>query len=280
VVSLPQLKALGMGERAVQKRATAGRLHRIHRGVYAVGRAHLDARGRRMGAVLAGGPGAAISHRTSADEIGFLRTASARVEVTVTGRGGRNRDGITFHRSPTLRPEDCAIVTGIPCTNTARTLLDLADVVSAARLAQAIEGAERLRVLDARAIEAVLGRATGREAATRLRDALVAYTGKPPPPTRRELERRAFEVFRGAGLPRPDVNVLVETAQGPYEVDFCWPDRRLIVEADSFEFHRSRRAFEADRRRDQLMRARGWTTVRITWRQLNERPTEVIAAVA
>lgn len=87
-------------------------------------------------------------------------------------------------------------------------------------------------------------------------------------------------MFAHAGLPRPDVNVFVPTEEGPFEVDFCWPDRRLIVEADSFEFHGTRAAFEDDRRRDQLLRARGWTPVRITWRQLNERPKEVVAAVA
>jgi very-short-patch-repair endonuclease len=75
------------------------------------------------------------------------------------------------------------------------------------------------------------------------------------------------------------VNVLVDTAAEAFEVDFCWPERRLIVEADSFEFHGTRAAFERDRRRDQLLRRAGWTPVRITWRQLNERPEEVVAAV-
>jgi hypothetical protein len=232
-----------------------------------------------MAAVLAAGPDAGISHRTAADALAILRSASARIEVIVRGRGGRERKGVTFHRSPTLRPEDITTAEGIPCTNTARTLLDLADVVSARRLADAIEGAERLRVLDGWAIEAVLERAGRRPAAAKLRKALAAYIGAPPPPTRRELERRAFEVFAEAGVPRPDVNVLVETAGGPFEVDFCWPDRKLIVEADSYEFHGTRAAFERDRRRDQLLRRAGWTAVRITWRQLSERPAEVIEAV-
>jgi very-short-patch-repair endonuclease len=74
--------------------------------------------------------------------------------------------------------------------------------------------------------------------------------------------------------------VFVDTDDGPLEFDFCWPDRRLIVEADSFAWHRTRRAFENDRRRDQLLRKSGWTPVRITWRQIHERPAEVIAAVA
>jgi Protein of unknown function (DUF559) len=98
-------------------------------------------------------------------------------------------------------------------------------------------------------------------------------------PARSELERRALELFGRAGLPLPRVNSIVPTNEGPLEVDFCWPDRRLVAEADGFEFHGTRAAFERDRRRDQLLRMTGRTTVRITWRQLNDAPHEVVAAV-
>jgi very-short-patch-repair endonuclease len=74
--------------------------------------------------------------------------------------------------------------------------------------------------------------------------------------------------------------VFVDTPSERLEVDFCWPDRRLIVEADSWDFHKTRAAFERDRRRDLLLTAAGWTVLRITWRQLTTRPQEVIAALA
>lgn len=278
VVSLSQLVDLGLPASTVRARAAAGRLHRVHRGVYAVGRARLDMWGRRMAAVLAAGAGAGMSHRTAADGLLILRNASAPIEVTVPGRGARTRPGIHFHRSP-LPPEDLTEVEGIPCTTPARTLLDLAAVVDATQLANAIENTERLGLFDKGELERVIERAPGRPAATRLRVALAAYIDAPPPPTRKELERTAFTVFARAGLPKPAVNVLVHTAAGPLEVDFCWADRRLIVEMDSFEFHGTRAAFERDRRRDLLLRASGWATLRITWRQLSERPAEVIAAV-
>jgi len=166
----------------------------------------------------------------------------------------------------------------IPCTTVARTLLDLAAVVSASELARAIEAAEKHRIYDGSEVEAVLARAVGHRGSGRLRAALAAYAGEPPP-TRQELERRAFEVFSMAGLPRPGVNILVDTARERLEVDFCWPDRRLIVEADSWEFHGTRAAFERDRRRDQLLAAAGWRVVRVTWRQLRWAPAEVIAAI-
>jgi hypothetical protein len=278
VVSIGQLVEQGLSADAVHKRAAAGRLHRVHHGVYAVGRARLDGCGRRMAAVLACGPGAVLSHRTAADALRLLPSGSAAIEVTIPTRSGRSRPGMTIHRSPCLRPDDCAKSDGIPCTSPARTLLDLADVVDAAGLARAIEAAERLRLFDGPEVEAVLARTGGRTASRRLRTALAAYGGDPHP-TRSELERRALELFERAGAPRPAINTLIGTREGPLEVDFCWPDRRLIVEADGFEFHRTQAAFERDRRRDQLLRAAGWTPVRITWRQVNERPEEVIAAV-
>ena len=160
----------------------------------------------------------------------------------------------------------------------ARTLLDLTDVFSVERLARAIEAADRMRMLDGMSIEGTLTRAGGRPAAGRLRAGLAAYTGEAAP-VRSELERRALELFTHAGLPRPRVNTLVPTAEGPLEVDFCWPDRRLVVEADSYEFHGTPAAFERDRRRDQLLKAAGWERLRITWRQVNEHPQQVIEAM-
>jgi predicted transcriptional regulator of viral defense system len=276
VVSLGQLERLGLSPRAVRNRVATGRLHRVHRGVYAVGRARLSVHGRRMAAVLACGPGAVLSHRTAAAALGLQR-AGARIEVTVPSRSARRRSGLIVHRSPGLHPEDTTTVNGIPCTTTARTLLDLAAVASATELARAIEAAERLRLFDLHAVEAQLERAPGHPGAARLRAALVAYSE--PPPSREEFERLGFEVLARTPLGRPLVNTLIDTAEEQLEVDFCWPDRRLIVEADSWEFHKTRAAFERDRRRDLLLRAAGWTVIRITWRQLTQRPHEVIAAI-
>jgi Transcriptional regulator, AbiEi antitoxin/Protein of unknown function (DUF559) len=277
VVSLGQLVALGLAPSTVRDRAAAGRLHRIHRGVYAVGRASLDARGRRMAAVLACGPGAVLSHRTAADAWGIAPRASARIEVSIPTRAKRTRPGITVHRSPRLRPKDMTTVEGIPCTTVARTLLDMAAVVSVQTLVRAIESSERLRLFDGREVHDVLEWATGTPAARRLKAGLEACESEPPP-TRLEFERIAFDVFNRSVLGRPLVNHLVETAEEALEVDFCWPDRRLVVEADSWDFHRTRAAFERDRRRDQLLTAAGWMVIRVTWRQLRDAPRRVLAA--
>jgi hypothetical protein len=231
-----------------------------------------------MAAVLASGPGAVISHRTAADALQILPYAGAAIDVSIPSRSWRPLAGITLHRSLGLCAEDCTKCDDIPCTTPARTLLDLADIVPAWRLERAIEAAERLGIYDHRAVIDVIKRAHGRPAAQRLSSVLAAYEA--PPSTKTELERRALELFDRAGLPQPQVNKLVETADGPLEVDFLWPDRKLVVEADSFEWHRSRAAFEEDRRRDQLLHAAGYAVVRVTWRQLCDAPADVIAAVA
>lgn len=277
VIALAQLAAEGLAPGAVRMRAAAGRLHRVHSGVYAVGRARLGSGGRRMAAVLACGERAVVSHLTAADQLGLVRSASATLHVTVPARSGRRRPGIVIHRSSTLVRADRIEVDGIPCTSAARTLLDLADTLGPRQLARAVEEAERLKAIDLSALAKLIRRSAGRAAAPRLEAALRDYTD--PAPTRGELERAAHALFMRAGLPIPRCNTPVPTAEGPLEVDFLWADRRLIVEADSYAWHSSRRAFEWDRRRDQVLRAEGWTVLRVTWRQIKRDANAVIGTL-
>src|SRR5215210_3216599 len=128
VVALRQLGSLGLSDSAVRRR-TGRLLHRVHRGVYAVGSRRLSASGRRMAAVLACGPEAVLSHRDAAAHYGLRPDNRKVVEVTVPRRSARARPGIDAHVSRTLGPEDVACVDGIPCMSVARTLLDLGDVV-------------------------------------------------------------------------------------------------------------------------------------------------------
>jgi very-short-patch-repair endonuclease len=65
---------------------------------------------------------------------------------------------------------------------------------------------------------------------------------------------------------------------GPYEVDFLWRERSVIVETDSWRHHGDRPAFERDRARDADLQSRGFRVLRFTYRQVNER-TPVVAAL-
>jgi very-short-patch-repair endonuclease len=97
---------------------------------------------------------------------------------------------------------------------------------------------------------------------------------------RSELERLLLRICRAAGLPEPAVNrwiVMPDVAAGGFEVDFCWPRQRLIVETDSRAHHDTDRAFENDPHRDRLLTMAGWRVVRFTYRDLTERRAEVAA---
>jgi predicted transcriptional regulator of viral defense system len=279
VVSLPQLQFLGLSPRAVRDRVATGRLTRIHRGVYAVGHARLTQRGRWMAAVLAYGPKARLSHRSSAALHGIRPDNRPKIDVTFAGPSARSRPGIDVHRSTTLEPADLATIDGIPCTSLARTLLDLAEVVSERAVERAINEAEVLRTFDLRAVEEVLSRAAGRRGAAVLNRVLADYDG--PTMTDRELEERFFGLCRQASVPQPEVNGWVSLEKGiAYKVDFLWRAERLGIETDGWGSHGTRQAFESDRRRDRLLSLAGWTVVRFTWRDVERRPLEVTETLA
>ena len=273
VVARRQLEALGFTAPGIKHRVACGRLHPVHRGVYAVGHASLAPRGWQLAAVLACGAGALLSHRSAAALWGLLPTARPLMDVT-SGRSRRGGRGIALHRVRRLDPSDRAKRDGIPVTSVARTLLDLADVVPPTLLERAFEEAERLSLLDACAIAAACDRGVGRRGVTRLR-ALVTAHRPPVALIRSELERRFVGLCRRARLPLPAMNVVV----AGLEVDAVWPDRRLVVELDGHAFHRTTAAFERDRERDATLALAGFRVVRFTYRRLDTEPEAVAGIV-
>src|ERR1700760_2479661 len=126
VVSVEQLRDAGFDEAAVRRRVGAGRLHRLHRGVYAVGHRSLSWRGRWPAAVLAVGDGAVLSHSSAVALWEFLRPIQGPVHVTVdAARRPKSRAGIVVHRSRMLTMKDVTRRHGIAVTTPARTIGDL-----------------------------------------------------------------------------------------------------------------------------------------------------------
>lgn len=274
VVALGQLERMGLSARAVSARVQRARLHRLHRGVYAVGHRRLTARGTVMAAVLAAGPDAVASHWDAAALWDLSHFRDGRVHVTVESRAGRTRrPGLVIHRAA-LHPDDRAELDAIPATSISRTLLDLAALTSADQLRRLYARTERLELLDTLSLTALLDRSNGRRGTARLR-ALLSEDVTPDAHADSELEHRFLDLIRAAGLPAPQTNVLVEGLV----VDAVWPDARLVVELDGFEFHRERDAFERDRARDASLKRAGYEVVRFTWRQLCNEPGWVVATV-
>jgi len=283
VISLDQLRALGISRSAAQDRAYSGRLHRIHHSVYSlVPLALLGRNGRFMAAVLACGPHAALSYRCAAALHEIRATARANIDVTIPGRSPRKHAGIDVHRSTTLTSEDVTKVHGIPCTTVARTLLDLAQVINGRPLERALDQAEILGLLDLNTLLDQIERNKARPAAKRLQAVLDQhYIGSTP--TWSELEEVFLAACRRAGLPMPEVNALIDPHDSDptaIRVDFVWREQRVIVETDGHQTHSTPRAFEEDRLRDQRLAVAGWVVIRITWRQLTQRPSEVTDRIA
>ena len=262
VVSRAQLYEIGFDNPALERRIAAGRLHRLHRGVYAVGHTIVPPRGRWLAAVLSCGDGAVLSHRSAAALWGIRPNSTAKVDVTVSHTSGvRSRGAVIVHRS--RRPVEALKRDGIPVTTPGRTLLDLATALPRRQLEKAAEMAEALR------LDVVVD--DGHPGARRLRDASGHDLGHT---TRSPLEDEFLELCDRYEIPRPCVNAIVEG----FEVDFCWPDERLIVETDGRQ-HLTRAAFERDRARDALLTALDWRVMRFTRRQVRRDGATVVARV-
>jgi hypothetical protein len=271
IVTLEQLRDAGLGAGAVGLRLHNGRLHRLHRGVYAVGHARISQEARWLAAVLALGDGAVLSHVSAAALWGIRYSSSAYVHVTVPTAGGRHRrPGVVVHRSLTLGPADVDEREGIAVTSLSRTLLDLAGMLAPGRLERAVERSLAARLFDLRAVEAVLHANRRRRGAAALTE-IVARIHAEPSLTRLELEALMLDLCDAHGIERPAVNVLVDGL----EVDFLWRAQRLVVETDGREDHDTPVAFARDRERDEWLTVRGYSVVRFTYRRVVGQPAAV-----
>jgi Protein of unknown function (DUF559)/Transcriptional regulator, AbiEi antitoxin len=266
VVVRAQLIALGLSRDAIEGRVKRGLLHSVHRGVYAVGHLALARNGRFIAATLACGEGAALSHFSAAVLWGLLEDRGQKIHVTAERQ--RKCRGVVVHQAP-LQGERLRRQ-GIVVTTPARTLVDLADVVTRRRtLERAFDEAEYLR-LD---WEGAVPR-HGRRGSALLASVLARHT---PGSTRTlsELEEMFLALCDEHGFPRPEVNSHIEG----YLCDFVWRDQRLIVETDGGAAHGTRRARERDPIRDAELQLAGWMVMRTPYMRLSDEPDAVAAQV-
>ncbi len=232
-ISTAQLRDVGLTERQIAPRVRTSALHRHHRGVYALGRPVLTFAGHCVAALLACGPGAAISHRSAA-RLWALMTSAGMIHVSAP-RSRAGHEGLRMHWPRSLPAEDLVVREGIAVTSLGRTLLDLAATTSVERLGGLIHEAGVQRALDAREIRRVLERHPQSRGHARLEAALALEVA----PTRSGLERAYLVICEDHRLPRPRVNEHVSTERGLEEVDFHWPHARLVVEVDGGRYHSS-----------------------------------------
>lgn len=250
----------------------AGRLVPLHRGVYAVGHRRLRTEGHWLAAVLALGPGAALSHRDAAALHGLRPSSRARIDVTTKRRARTEMPGIDIHHTAVLEAHDVTTVAGVPVTTVARTFVDLAHVVPREQLAKALREAEHLRTADVLEIEDAMRRTRTRKGPGHavLTAVLADHRRRGLQLTRSALEDRFLALLDRHGLPRPCTNVHVAGR----EVDAFWPARRLVVELDGWARHKDRRAFQRDRTKANALAEAGFVVLRFTHDDVQRRPAE------
>lgn len=273
VIATRQLRELGLSQNAVASRVRSGLLTPLHRGVYAVGAGTEDPHQRWMAAVLSGTGGVYLSHRSAGVLLELLPSDGGLTHVICHDSRVRHHARVKGHRARNLDYElDCTIRNGIPVTNVARTLLDLAGSYTYEVADAAINAALDARLFDRDAVLDVCGRNRGHRGAGHL-SRRAAAVAAPELQTRSGLERRFLRFCRRHGLAEPEVNATVLGL----EVDALWRSARLIVELDGRRYHDRAGAFETDRARDARLQAGGFRVVRVTGQRLHRDAGELVS---
>jgi len=271
VVSRDQLREVGYTREAIDHRIRTGRLHPLHRGIYAVGRANVTDHGRWMAAVLAC-PGSVISHSSAASLWRMGSEKRGLVELSLPSSSRRRRPGLEIHQRPSLKPRDLTREYGIPCTTPIQTLIDMSLRLDRAGVERMINEADKYNLTHPPQLREALGARSGEPGVAILRDILDRRTFRL---TKEELERRFLPLPRQAGLPTP----LTAQFVNEFEVDFYWPDLGLVVETDGLRYHRTPAEQARDRVRDQTHTAAGLTPLRFTHEQVRYEPEHVLAVL-
>ena len=264
MVTRAQLLRAGITAREIQRRIESGALLPVHRGVYRVGHRAPSVEARYMAAVLACGDGALLAGRAAAYLLGVVRGKPPEPEVATPCK--RRVAGLKTRR---CAHRDATVWRGIPVTSVARTLVDLAPYLPEEELARACHEAGIRHHTTPAQVEAILARRARTPGAPKLR---AVMTGEVKV-TLSKLERRFLYLLGEIRRPLPQTN----RPAGTRRVDCRWPAHKLTVELDSYRYHRSRHAWEQDRRREREARARGDEFRRYTYADVCERPAAMLA---
>ena len=285
-----QLARSGVTGDQIRWRVARGDLHRVHRGVYAVGHARLSHYGAAWAAVLActprrsdrsraRSPRAAVAGWSAVAMLG-LGPWPSRPQIVVRG-AARDLRGVVVRTTRSLPEGDLvADPAGLRCTQLPRTLLDLSAGASVGELQRVLSAAEGRRRLDVDAIEAVTATAPGHVGVARLRRALEPWTTIPEAEYRSLLERFCAMVLHGGGLGEHEVNGTLTLGNGrEVTIDIVFRDKRLAVEIDGRTSHERAVQFAADKERDRELQKLGWDVLRFTWQDVRDRPSMVLADI-
>jgi len=279
LVTHAQARSVGLSESAIRHRITRGDWVRIRAGLYL--RAGLPTSWRQavLASVLSGGPHATASHATAATLWGFSGFEAHPIEITVPLTRRPRLESIRVHRSGTLADADLREVGAIPVLSPARTIVDISSRLDEHRLGAMIDDGLRRKVLSLPALHSVARRlptiAPGRSP-QRVARLLAARTAGFHPGDS-ELESTVLRVLVDAGLPPPVRQFRVVIHGHVYFLDLAYPEPKLAIEVDGYDFHRGREVFDRDRSRQNDLVGAGWTVLRFTSQST---PDEIVSAVS
>ncbi|MEZ5174718.1 MAG: DUF559 domain-containing protein [Acidimicrobiia bacterium] len=264
-----------MSDDRIAARIESGSWDRLGRGVYRLLPAR-DGTDLARGAVAAL-RGAVVSHMTAAGLHG-IGVASSRAVVTVHPRTTHIFPGVRVVRSSDLLSEHSTVIDGLPVTKVARTLVDLAADLQLTQLERLVDDAiasGKTTAAELAGMHRQIGR-RGKPGTSRMRQVLGGvYTVDIPPSV---LEARFRRLVDGARI--DDYEVEYPIPWSPMErFDFAFPSRKLAIELDGFQWHRSKKTFENDRRRDRDAVVNGWKVMRFTWSDISNSPSSVVETV-
>lgn len=275
MVSITELRDLGLNDNAVALRVRNGRLHRVHLGVYSVGHTALTLTGRFVAAVLACGDGSSLSFFSSGAYWSFVRWEERLIDVTVVGTTTRRVAGVRAHRARSLDVRDVCRRDGMRVTSPARTLLDLAAVLPFDALRRAARQAQAERRVNVRQLREILARSNGHRGGTALR----AIVDDGPAPTRSDLEDALLDLLDDAGVERPEVNAPLRLDGRRIVPDYLWRARRIAIEADSRRWHDDPLTRRNDDDKQAILEAHGYRVLRITDHQIADHPQQTVARI-
>jgi hypothetical protein len=269
VVSRAQLLSSGLSGAGIARWIKDGRLHRVYRGVYAVGHGRLSTEGRLAAALLHAGPGAALSHGTAAWWYQLLHEPPSEIHVA-TPRRTSSIPGVCVHRP---RRVERVLVRGLPVTPLERVVLDFSATQPPFQVRRLLAEADYRRRLDVERVQEAMGQ--GRAGTAGARRALAHHLPELAA-TRSVLEERFLGLCGERGIRLPELNVLV----AGHLVDALWRPERVVVELDGHEAHARAAAVERDRRRELELRRAGCLVLRYTWSQVTGAAPAVAAGLA
>jgi very-short-patch-repair endonuclease len=263
LVTYEQLLRSGAAVRSIRRAVDRGLLALVRRRVYRVNGVPDDVWQPVMAACLAGIPAAVASHRAAAGLHGFPGVRPGAVEVTAPRSARRALTGVRCHSSGALDPDDVMVVRNVPASSPARTIVDLAPAVDVRLLGRIVDDADRRGLCSPWDVESTLARVGGRgragSAALRalLADRVVADSG---------LETTWLRRLTRCGLRPPALQHQVVVRSRVLVVDMAWPDRRVGVEVDGWDPHRTRSAWDRDHDKANAYAEAGWRVLFVTSR--------------